>query len=62
MTCQNLLKINDKIVCLVWFYTPTQFGSYGAERGRIILANLGYYKIKATPRVKNPHLLELRGA
>jgi hypothetical protein len=45
----------------VWFYgKPTQFRSYGFERGNTILVNLGFYKLKATPRVKPHDLLELK--
>jgi hypothetical protein len=35
-------------ICFDWFYsTPTQFRSHGTETGKMILAYLGCYKLKA---------------
>jgi hypothetical protein len=40
----------------VWFYSiQTQFRSYGAETGKNILPNIGYYKLKPTLGVKATH-------
>jgi hypothetical protein len=47
--------------CLV-YSTPTQYRLYSAETRKMTLANLGGYKLKATPGSKPLHLLELRDA
>jgi hypothetical protein len=53
--CSNLLSLAPVIQCEYnnWFYgAPTQFRSYGAKTGKMTLASLGCYKLKATPWVK----------
>jgi hypothetical protein len=41
------------VIIFVWFNgVSTQFRSYGTETGKMILANLGCKKLKATPGVK----------
>jgi hypothetical protein len=50
---QILVKTVKQIRCFVWFYgASTQFRSYGAETGKMIMASLGCYKFDATPGVK----------
>jgi hypothetical protein len=45
--------INLFSVCYVWYCgAQTQFRSYGTKTGKMILADLWYYKLKASPGVK----------
>jgi hypothetical protein len=37
---------------LLFYGASTQFRSYGAETGTMVLANLEFYKLRATPGVK----------
>jgi hypothetical protein len=47
---------------MLFVCAPTQLRLYAAETGIMILVHRWCYKLKTTPEVKPPHLLELKNA